>query len=451
MRICIVGLALGSLLSCAGARSEVQTRPATKSKDRVPSCSPTEAEAMETKLGEIDDAIEALREGDDPAPLEKSLAEAWKHPCLAHVSRFFSPPQVRTAAALKEWEKTGALGALQDSVGGLDIKAGERRFWLLPQGRPTLDSKESNTVSSFLCADGGKDAKACSVAGSYILRAEVEAPPAPRPTHEEDCAHERAAWDGPAEQRPTVFEAWVLCEIDRAERRERFPEGRFKAPTQGWLLLRGRRGHYRFSDDLRAYDLSTDAAYVAQSESALVLQSGGTVDFAQTDRARTLRTFTGRVSAGQVRELAFILLLQKIPELRRVKVQSLAVPANVPFTLSPQEDDGGFGGISGGASWATTAQTTLTWTLLDQNEVKGTGTLTWPNSSDPMEDHADGLLHILEAGLIEGCAPAPLPALAQAAPPTVSRRDADPGKLDVTEASLTRALAGLSGRACRAK
>jgi hypothetical protein len=445
MRVRILGLILGSLLACTGAQSEVRTsRPvATAAQaDRVPSCSPTAAEALEATLGDVDDGIRALRDGDDPAPLLKRLGEAWSHPCLSHVARFFSPPRVKTASALKEWRATGVMSALLQSVGGL---GDERQFWILPQARPALDSEKAAALAPSLCPG---DAKACSVAGSYILRAEQASRPAPSASDEQDCAQAQEAWEGPVERRPTPFEAWALCEIDRAERRELFPEGNFKAPEQGWLLLRGRRGHYRFTDEVRAYDLSTGAAYVAQSGSALALRSGGTVDFEETDRARSMRTFTGRVSADQVRELAFILLFRQVPMLRRVTLQSLTVPSGVPFTLTALKDGDGFGAVAGGSMWGSTAQTRLAWTLFDHQGVKGTGTLTWPNAWNPMEDHADGLLRVLEAGLVEGCAPAPLPALPPAPPPNVSKRDADPGKLDETERELDHALEALRGQGC---
>lgn len=74
----------------------------------------------------------------------------------------------------------------------------------------------------------------------------------------------------------TVFrelDRWIRHRLRATYRYARTIE--LRAPSHGWFILRGRRGHYRFSDEVRAYDLATGAAYVARSEAALALGGVG--------------------------------------------------------------------------------------------------------------------------------------------------------------------------------
>nr|WP_128798116.1 hypothetical protein [Corallococcus coralloides] len=54
--------------------------------------------------------------------------------------------------------------------------------------------------------------------------------------------------------------------------------GRIRAPMDGWLVIRGRRGHYSFCDQLDAFHLGTGTLYRSSSCSGLALKSDGRVD-----------------------------------------------------------------------------------------------------------------------------------------------------------------------------
>jgi hypothetical protein len=66
------------------------------------------------------------------------------------------------------------------------------------------------------------------------------------------------------------------------------------APPFLGIVIRGRRGHYDFCDELGAYDMETGAAYVAKSCSGLHLRTDGSVDFEGTNAARKAAVVAGR-------------------------------------------------------------------------------------------------------------------------------------------------------------
>ena len=51
----------------------------------------------------------------------------------------------------------------------------------------------------------------------------------------------------------------------------KLPIGRMAAPTRGWFIIRGRRGHHAFCDEVRVFDLSKGSVYGTQSCSGLAL------------------------------------------------------------------------------------------------------------------------------------------------------------------------------------
>jgi hypothetical protein len=215
----------------------------------------------------------------------------------------------------------------------------------------------------------------------------------------------------------TQFERWVQCIGSEVPRTYRYPKLRYRAPERGWLVLRGRRGHYRFADEVRAYDLQTGAAYVASSQSALVLDGPG-VDYAATDAARKPESFTGNVAADLVREIAFVLLTARAPTPKRSRLQAVALPPGLPVTLSPGK---GVASMLPQEPWSgSSAQTKITYELVGAG-APVRGEFTWPDSYVPAEEHADVLLRSLEAGLERGCARAGLRS-GEAASASIGRR-----------------------------
>ncbi|MCE9668095.1 hypothetical protein LY474_09745 [Myxococcus stipitatus] len=243
---------------------------------------------------------------------------------------------------------------------------------------------------------------------------------------------EEAALKRPKRWRYTL---WRRCLGDTLNSESALPLVRLRAPGDGWLVLRGRRGHYEFCDELRAYHLGTGAAWVSQSCSALVLREDpehrGRVDGKKTDEGRQPRVKAGAVSPERLRELTWVLLLEDEPASRTL-VSRHTVPEGFAVELreSPSENHGTVGGAVGGSVWGNTGQTRITWRWFPPGDAEPFhGEFTWPDSSDALENHADHLLEALEKDFVEGCPrkPAPLDVLDFTRATTVNRVDAPDG------------------------
>jgi hypothetical protein len=77
------------------------------------------------------------------------------------------------------------------------------------------------------------------------------------------------------------------------------------------------------------------------------------------------------------------------------------------------------------------------------------GEVLWPDSADPVEQHADDLVRVVEAGLARDRVPAPLPTqLGPSRAGGVSPLDADPARQASVLARLEAALHRLSPPVC---
>jgi hypothetical protein len=189
------------------------------------------------------------------------------------------------------------------------------------------------------------------------------------------------------------------------------PIGNFQAPTDGWLAVSGRRGHYEFCDGVAAFDLQTGGAFKSDSCSGLQLRSDGSVDFGATDRKRQRRPVRGTASADNLRELVWMLLMKDSVQSRK-RGESFPIPNTYTrrFKVIPTD-----GGSSGGSFGMSTAQTLLAWTWIAPNgQVRANGNLTWPPwfwGPDLAESHAASLLSVMEGSVTPGCPTPPAPAV----------------------------------------
>jgi len=411
----------------------------------LPGCDHAAADAIAARIAKIEHELTerdvALR------AVDAELGTIWASPCLSHVSRFFRRPSVGALDEMSElWAwRAGLQGALMAMNGRLYTKHGER-FFVVPPGTPPPQPDASTTLAPWICPE--KETH-CGNAQSFVERAEL-AYDAKEDSLEawhaksgyELCQDDSSSNEGP---RRTAFEQWAQCIGSEVPRTYRYPKLRYRAPERGWLVLRGRRGHYQFADEVRAYDLQTGAAYVASSHSALVLDGPG-VDYAGTDAARKPEGFTGNVAADLVREIAFVLVTAGAPTPKRSRIQAVALPTGLEVTLSPKA---GVASMLAAEPWyGTSAQTKITYELVGAGPP-ARGDFTWPDSYVPAEDHADVLVRILEAGLERGCARAKLPAnLWVADRGGVSPIDADPRRQLAVASELDRALDALRSKAC---
>lgn len=255
------------------------------------------------------------------------------------------------------------------------------------------------------------------------------------------------ATEGPADQR---YAAWRSCLDGATHRKPRLPLGHVSAPKKGWLFVRGRRGHYTFCDELRAYDLATGAAYVAQSCSGLVLQQGGSVDGASTDRARRNQRSAGTVPLDALREAAWMTMLAPEVQERVAEGWGFALPEGV----APRRANS-WSGITIGGSWSTSsAQTTLAWSYAPEGRAVVSGTLRWPEDyNDAGPAHAVELLQVAEAGFTAGCPKALPPSSIDfgGAKGAVSPIDASASSLRQVDMDLLASFAKVRADACAPK
>lgn len=315
-----------------------------------------------------------------------------------------------------------------------------------PRKTLTRESAKDSPLASILCS--ARDASCGLETRGWLTRARQafeaharEKRREPRPSDPRAVCTERAknapAGDG--------YDTWRRCLDDTAERSDALPLGRFRAPTDGWLVLRGRRGHYALCDEVRAYDLATGSAFVSGTCGGLVLRDGGSVDGQKTDATRKLRSEVGRLPLENLREAALLTLLA--PHVQHdVLAEGFgwALPDDLPIQSST---DGVFGGLalSGGFS---SGQTIVGWAWVRSGRAVASGELVWPeNYNDAASDHAVKLLQIAEAAFapsecVPAAPPSPLPSGDKA--PGVAKID---GHLD-SRVSGPHALDALRGRVC---
>jgi hypothetical protein len=366
-------------------------------------------------------------------------------PCLAHVAPALKLPTSTSIDKLRDgWSLLGST--LKSATEGLDIKYSKRLLVIPPEILPELPTDAQRRLAPLMCPANDP---ACDRAASYILRAHEAFDAALHveetslyPQIDQGLLHVEIpvrTCDGTSnkDRHPSTFEGWAACVASQAPRNRRYAETRLRAPERGWLVLRGRRGHYQFSDEIRAYDLATGAAYVASDSGAL---------FAADPSAKPGQdTYTGRLAPDQVRELAFVLLTRSAIVELRTGVAYAVIPDALPLVLgrpTPWES-------WGRSSWASSNQTRIAFTFLD-GALRETGEFTWPSAHDWVDNHITSLVRVAEAGLVRGCAPAQLPPLAElgGALGTVSPVDASADALRARHAELDRHLEGLRWRAC---
>ena len=206
------------------------------------------------------------------------------------------------------------------------------------------------------------------------------------------------------------FAVWRECfdaTQEELTRRVHFPIGRTRAPKQGWLVIAGRRGHYDFCDEIRAYDLATGSAYVVGSCSALALEPGGSVNRKRTDDARRPTIEIGHLALDRLREAAWMTLL--LDELDQDVRGSLGTEVPPWMEIRVDRPGGSVGTVFGKSFTSSTAHTQLEWNILGNPRLVKNGTLTFPDDpNDVAAAHAMRLIRIAELSLVVGC-PTALP------------------------------------------
>ncbi|MEW6433595.1 MAG: hypothetical protein AB1730_18975 [Myxococcota bacterium] len=396
--------------------------------------------AVDTEAQGLLETLGAALEAGDAERLKVAWGAVKAHTCFAlPLHETFREPPDDDVEAFQAWWARGGRDWLASGLSNF----GNEAFTVVPPDAPKRpEPGKAAGLERLACPKGAPDTCARETAGWVLRAAEALEPREDRHDDSERKATEVAcAAEAKKATKPNAYRAWRECLERKRPQGAALPLGRYQAPKDGWLVLRGRRGHYQFCDEVRAYDLSTGAAWVAQSCSGLVLQQGGRVDHDATDAQRGLTVRVGRLPLEALREAAWMTLLAAHVS---DHVQPWAWFVRRPAGLEPAwPDDDAVHGIGLGSFWGSSAQTTLAWSWQGAEGLRDAGTLTWPDSASAGENHAAALWRIAEAAFLEGCAPARLARqLVVGKKPGVSGLDAKRSSLDAVEKRLLEALSG---------
>lgn len=383
------------------------------------------------KIDAFDALLERARSNEDGRKVRAAVDELRGQACLFYLRESDRDVEEASLVELKSWWSDGGEKWVRSY---LELAGPNPQIVIPPDFRQELEVEPKHPLHPLLCAE---DDAACDEGDRW--RAELQR--ALEAQHVEE--QKRYADEVPRDACKGTYADWRICIEDRRPRQTALPLGRWRLPDSGWLVIRGRRGHYSFCDEVRAYSLKSGAAYVSSSCSKLFLQDRGTVDAKETNKKREGTVHVGTLPLAELRRAAMAILM--IPHVEE-QIQRKAAVYPLPQGLKPSwpADELHASGL-GKSFWMSSAQTRLAWTFRDARGVTTHGHLTWPDSANLAEAVAAQWLSTLEAKLAEGCPPEPLPpALLTRTPmPRVNPIDAPGGVESVQDA---RALALLEWR-----
>lgn len=392
------------------------------------------------RIDKLDAQIRALGPEDSTKAAVKGLEALWEWRCFEATTIGFRDYETATPTSLQAWWSAGGEAWLRSM---LELGAGSRTVIIPPDVRTGLVSKPGTAMSAVVCPHG----ETCPDSPGWQRRAQTaldvksKAERARSAARWDDAGPDRAACAQRLAEAPAdgKYAALRACWEETRLRSPTLPVGQVRLPREGWLVMKGRRGHYDFCDEVRAYSLATGAAFIARSCSGLVLIPGGHVDPKQTDAGRSTHLASGTISVSALREAVVMLIIRESVD-RQVQLEAERLP--LPEGVSPEwkKEQNLSGGLSG-SLWFHSGQTRLSWLFRVPSLVDSTGDLTWPDASDVAEAVAAEWVREVEGTFVEGCPPEALPTslLGVAPAPRVNARDAPVGVTDVQE-SLEKQL-----------
>ncbi|MEZ4445071.1 MAG: hypothetical protein R3B72_38715 [Polyangiaceae bacterium] len=343
----------------------------------------------EAAIAELDAALGA---GADPGA---SLTALLAIGCFPEAERHLSLDPLDDLATLRDWWERGGHRWLAhylalETGGPAVVPPGPRPPLAL---EPSLEHLRCPT-SEPACAPAPWRARAQE---TFARAADQDVQQIVASRKGGDCVSILDDW--PEEDR---YAAWYACVDQSTPRVPLLPATELAAPASGWLIVEGRRGHHSFCDEIRAYDLATGAAYLAQHCHSIVQPPPGKERPELTGRA-------GKVDVDALREATWAILFA--PHLEREGVPQ-AVEVAIPSVLRP-----GFSQQRRLYRYVARAprssgDTTLHWRHQRNGEVVARGTLRWPEDrKSAAGEHAVERLKAADASMNDDCSPAPLVAM----------------------------------------
>jgi hypothetical protein len=407
----------------------------------TPGCTEVERKARAAELQAMSDAV-AQGSADPKAVLGELHAELAK-PCLDYLAPAVALPASVSREHLHDaFFHDGFGDALMQAADGIRAKGGVRAIIVPPEIVPDLAGSDAAAIAPLACA--GSDAS-CARTASYVTRAEA----AFDARYDKDrknvlpveaCDGSQLKEDDEIKW-PHTLEDFVSCAAVETSTTLRFAAPTLRAPEHGWLILRGRRGHYDWADELRAYDLATGAAYVVRHTGQIIVDNG---------KPHGDDAYTGRLAPDQVRELTFMLLARRAFVPVRTWTTKATVPSGIPIALPPAGTPPPDPEKWPHLTWADDGQTEIAYAYVD-GAARVQGTFTWPAAADWRDTYLDELLAVAEAGLVRDCAPAKLPATSVLIGPagSISQIDASRAEQDAEDHALDALAETLRSKACR--
>ncbi|MEZ4381316.1 MAG: hypothetical protein R3A79_08195 [Nannocystaceae bacterium] len=357
------------------------------------------------------EAIEAIASGlTEDASVEAfnaKVAALYEHACLA-VGRADEPQLELTMSSAIEaktyWED--GLGSWFQSY--LDLADGaDSTVWFLPSRRVVVTAKTrpDDPLARWMCP---ADPESPCAQGVRAWRSRAERyfdlwDNSGRREHA-DCDAAIAA--GPAED---AYARWRACEGGALRRHSVLPIGGLGRLAEGWVVVLGRRGHYRYCDEVAAFDL-VSGSYYRFAECDHRPELDGMVEAGAMDPASgKVEVETGTIEPGLVQEFAWAAASAAYvqPEVVTERALGTALPDGLKVSRTQDGTSSGMG-ISGMGS---SSHTRIGWLWARAaGEIPAHGELSWPTGLSNAEmDHAVRLLAIAEERGAKGCASVKLP------------------------------------------
>jgi hypothetical protein len=364
----------------------------------------------------VDAEIRGLRDDSDVAPANQALIALLASRCFAPSEESTRDLPAGSALALRTF---WASGGRDWALSCLDRQAAPNRVREIivpPDVRPWLSAEKPSkgVPSELLCpvtdAACRETARGWAEEADRYFRAlalipgRIPAPVPPSGQELSDVCWEQARHKSVGER----YVEWRSCLEWKRPFVPALPLAAYRAPSVGWLILRGaRQGDREFCWELRAYHLDTGAAQIARTCIDDVRTAKGVRDAEASEATRRSIVTAGTLNLEALRKTAWMAVLSE----RVGPTQVEAVRCPLPHGLVPSWPRGGrCGSVPGWVLGFATHTTTLHWRWLSDRPLTA-GTITWPPvGHDPAGEYTVGLLKATEASLVAGCPSARAPA-----------------------------------------
>jgi hypothetical protein len=370
------------------------------------------------QLDRLSARIDRLGLDEASGPIVAELHALLAGPCFQLAQEIGDVPAPASAVALKTWWHDGGRAWLESYLEmPRRVVHGQSRSHVVvpPSVRQALNSATSpaHPLRGLLCPPGdeacGASTRECRRrAERYFTEhpADLPWPNEPSELQTSDAVAESCSTEVPDAAADRRYGHWRACIDERTKEHAALPLGEFRAPSSGWLLIVGRRGHYSFCDTTRAYNLESGAALMYDRCRAFGQRPGPLMNQGAPDTSPTIAATAGRLPLDLLREATWMLAFEPVVERVRLHA-SYALPDTILRRLTVS----GEMGVRSVIAWGSSGQTTLSWFWLRPGEAVVGGEVTWPSSARASETYAATLLDNVEKQFEAGCAPASPPAI----------------------------------------